>query len=403
MNAINKRGLMAWAISAVLMTPVISHAASEIDTLRQELEQIRQQVEAANEWRDPNTLIHMAGYADVGYVNSDAPGDDGSFNVGNFSPIFHFQYRDLVMLESELEIEINEEGETEVALEYLTVDWFVNDYLVLLAGKFLSPIGQFRQNLHPSWINKLPSAPPGFGHDGAAPVSDLGLQARGGFHIGGMKATYAFYVGNGPEIKAEIEPDPGNSAIIDSTELDGVEAEAFGADSDGEKVMGGRFSVLPASGLEIGVSLLTGQATVTEFEAGEYTGTEPSLANEPARDYDVTGTDFSWRTSILELRGEYAKTEVGAAATSEATDAAEWSTWYLQLSYPFLNADYEAVLRYGDFDSPHASSDQEQITVGLNRLFSNNFIAKIAFESNDNPNAGLEADDRWLVQLSYGF
>ena len=56
------------------------------------------------------------------------------------------------------EIEIDDAGETETNLEYLTIDWFINDYMALIAGKFLSPIGQFRQNLHPSWINKLPSA-----------------------------------------------------------------------------------------------------------------------------------------------------------------------------------------------------------------------------------------------------
>lgn len=366
-------------------------AASELEQLKQDVERLKTEMAAANEWRDPNTLIHMAGYADVGYVNSDASGDDGSFNVGTFSPIFHYQYRDLVMLESELELKTGEDGETETALEYLTLDWFVNDYLVLVAGKFLSPIGQFRQNLHPSWINKLPSAPAGFGHDGAAPVSDLGVQARGGFHLGSMKATYAIYMGNGPELKAEVEDG--------EVELDGVEAEAFGRDRDGEKVVGGRFSVLPISTLEIGVSLLTGQARVTEYEGVE----GPSLSNEPTRDYDVNGMDFSWRNTMLDVRGEYVKTEVAEAATSNASDAAEWSTWYLQLAYKFFNDDYEAVIRTGEFDSPHASADQEHLTLGLNRLFTNNFIGKLAYESNDNPNSGLESDDRWLVQLSYGF
>ncbi|MCW8956379.1 MAG: hypothetical protein OQL09_05810 [Gammaproteobacteria bacterium] len=403
MRISGNNNLAALIMLTLMVMPSVGHTASELEQLMQEIELLKKEVAAANEWRQPNTLIHMAGYADVGYVTSEAPGDNGSFNVGTFSPIFHYQYRDLVMLESELELKINDNGETETALEYLTVDWFVNDYMVLVAGKFLSPIGQFRQNLHPSWINKLPSAPPGFGHDGAAPVSDLGFQARGGFHIGEMKATYAVYMGNGPELKAEIEPDPGDSTIIDAIELDGVEAEAFGADSDGEKVIGGRVSILPVPELEIGLSLLTGQATVTEFEAGEFTGTEPSLAAEPTRDYDVTGADFSWRSTDYEARGEYVKTEVAEAASSNATDAAEWETWYLQLAYRLFNGDYEAVVRVGDFDSPHASADREQVSVGLNRLFSNNFIGKIAFESNDNPNAGLNADDRWLVQLSYGF
>lgn len=387
----------------IIILPSIAFAADDLEQIKKELQQLRQDVAAANEWRDPNTIFHMAGYADVGYIKSDAPGDNGSFNVGTFSPIFHYQYRDMVMLESELELKSLENSETDVTLEYLTIDWFVNDYMVLVAGKFLSPIGQFRQNLHPSWINKMPSAPPGFGHDGAAPMSDLGIQARGGFHISNVKATYAIYLGNGPELKAEIEADATDSTAIEAIELDGVEAEAFGADRDNKKVIGGRFSILPIAEIEIGLSILTGQATVTEFETGDFTGTEPSLTAEPARDYDVTGADFSWRNPLLEVRGEYVKTEVGSSASSTAVEASEWATWYMQLSRQFFNGDYEGVIRYGNFDSPHDIADIEQISVGVNRLFSNNFIGKIAFENNDNPNTGFEADNRLLLQLSYGF
>jgi len=272
---------------------------------KEEVVALKQEVAAAAEWKEPNTLIHMAGYADVGYANQEK--SDGSFNVGTFSPIFHYQYRDLVMLESELEITIGDDGETDVVLEYLTIDYFLNDYVALLGGKFLSPIGQFRQNLHPSWINKLASAPPGFGHDGAAPVSDVGFQARGGFPIGNLFANYAAYVSNGPELISTEEDG--------EFELEGIEAEGLGRDADGKKVFGGRFGILPVPGLEIGVSFATGKATVTSIELAhgdveepdEHDEEEPEeseheeetevavdLGNEPARDYDVLGFDFIW-------------------------------------------------------------------------------------------------------------
>ena len=145
-----------------------------------EVRVLQKEVAKASEWQSPNTLIHMAGYGDVGYEKSYDDDDDGSFRVGTFAPIFDFQYRDLVMLEGELEVTVEDDGETNTELEYMNIDYFMNDYVVLVGGKFLSPIGQFRQNLHPSWINKMASAPPGFGHDGAAPVSDIGFQVRGG-------------------------------------------------------------------------------------------------------------------------------------------------------------------------------------------------------------------------------
>ena len=217
---------------------------------------LKKDIDIAAEWRTPNSLIHLAGYADVGYVNGDI--DDGSFNIGMFSPIFHFQYRDIVLLESELELTLHPDGETEIGMEYLTLDYFINDYAALVGGLFLSPVGQFRQNLHPSWINKLPSAPPGFGHDGAAPTSEVGLQLRGAFPLGSIRSNYAVYIGNGPEL---------NSVFEDGEfELEGVVAEGFGADGDGEKVFGGRFAIVPISSLEIGVSGATGKATVTGLE-----------------------------------------------------------------------------------------------------------------------------------------
>lgn len=373
---------------------------AEMDVLKTQLQnapdmklskELEAKVEEAAEWRQPDTLIHMAGYADVGYTDSES--EDGSFYGAKFSPIFHFQYRDQVMLESELEIEVTEDGETETKLEYLSIDWFINDYMVLVAGKFLSPIGQFRQNLHPAWINKLASAPPGFGHDGAAPVSDVGLQLRGGFPLGKTKANYAVFVSNGPELKTEFEDG--------EYELDGVEAEGFGSDSDGEKVVGGRLGLLPFPELEIGFSIANGKATVTSVEDGD----SSLLSGERARDYDVIGADFSWQFNNLSWRGEYVETEVGDdnGGGTAASVGGTWETWYTQAAFRIPKSRWELVARYSDFDSPHNSRDQQQWAVGANYLFANNFIGKLSYEFNDGL-SGSDADlDRLLLQMAYGF
>ncbi|HHJ15967.1 MAG TPA: hypothetical protein ENJ80_04645 [Gammaproteobacteria bacterium] len=387
---------------------------SQVENLKKQLEQVQKtlksykktsaskndvaklekKVAEASEWKSPNTLIHMSGYADVGY--SDSKDSSGSFNVGSFSPIFHFQYRDLVMLESELEFEVEADGGTNVALEYLTVDLFLNDYMTLVAGKFLSPIGQFRQNLHPSWINKLPSAPPGFGHDGAAPVSDLGIQLRGGFPLGGMRTNYAFYISNGPELNASTED------AVDF-ELEGIAAEGFGRDRDGSKVYGGRFGLLPFAGLEIGLSGATGKAAVTTLE-NISADTLSALSGEPTRDYDVYGFDFAWQHRAINLRGEFIESRIGSASGGTApSSGANWSTWYAQAAYRFLPTKFEGVLRYTDFDSPHISEDRKQWVVGLNYLFASNVIAKFAYQFNDGADGSPADDDRWLLQLAYGF
>ncbi len=365
--------------------------------VEREVTKLKEDVAKADEWKQTDTLIHLAGYADVGYAFS--PGDSGDFSVGRFSPIFHYQYRDLVMLESELELTINDAGETDVELEYMTIDYFLNDYVALVAGKFLSPVGQFRQNLHPSWINKFASAPPGFGHDGAAPTSDIGVQARGGIPMGRMFANYAAYVSNGPELNAVFEDG--------EYELEGIVAEGLNADVDGDKVAGGRLGLLPVPGLEVGISGATGKASVTalELEAGAVPpDPEPDLQNEKARDYDVYGADFVWSLASFQFRGEYIKSKIGAATEGVTASAGgTWRSWYTQASYLIPQTRIEPVIRYADFDSPHAIQDQEQWGLGLNYLISNNVIAKVSYEYNEGEKGSKADSDRWLFQLAYGF
>jgi len=362
---------------------------------KQEVRELQEEVADAASWKDPNTLFHMAGYGDVNFEKRQ--GDNSSFTVGSFSPIFHFQYRDIVMLESELEYTVDSDGGTEAELEYMTIDWFANDYMVVQGGKFLSPIGQFRQNLHPSWINKMTTAPPGFGHDGAAPVSDLGVQLRGGIPIGEMFANYAVYVGNGPEL---------NSTTEDGTEfsLEGIRAEAFGKDADGEKVFGGRLGLLPIPSVEIGLSGAIGKAEVTKLE-NEATGTTAELSGQSKRDYSVFGSDFSWRWEKLGLRGEYVRSRVGSAnGGGTPSPSAKWTAWYAQASYRLLPTKFELVARYADFDSPKKIDEQSQWGFGINYLFTGNFIAKLNYELNDGRVSGSQADDNLLkAQLAYGF
>lgn len=417
--AFKRRALVTALSLALPLVASVSQAKdtemqSQVDVLQRQVTALNTEIQQAAEWKNPNTLIHMAGFADVKYVSPQDSGfGNGSFAIGSFSPIFHYQYRNVVMLEAEIEMEVGEDGKTKTDLGYMTIDWFVNDYMAIIAGKFLSPIGQFRQNIHPSWVNKMVSAPPGFGHDGAAPISDMGIQLRGGFPLGSsVRSNYSLYVSNGPELKSEIE----DGADFE-TGLDGVAADGFGADRDGKKTYGGRYAILPISSLEIALSYATGKATVTEIESsGDDSRPAGEVKGQPLRDYDVVGADFVWFSGNISVRGEYVKTDIGSDPTgyvpgngnesvgATASGSATWEASYVQAAYRLPDTKWEGVFRYGEFDAPGKNKDQSQVTVGINYLVANNFIAKLSYEFNDGEVANTEADgDVLLTQLAYGF
>jgi hypothetical protein len=62
-------------------------------------------------------------------------------------------------------------------------------------------------------------------------------------------------------------------------------------------------------------------------------------------------------------------------------------------------------LRYSDYSNPEINKNQ--VALGLNYLFSNNLIAKLAYEINtDKDNTVLDSsanNDRFLAQFAFGF
>lgn len=322
--------------------------------------------------------FHFTGYTDVTAIQTKG---DGARLEGTLAPILHLQVGQRLLLETELEATADSDGQRESGVEYATAGWLLGDHAALVVGKFLSPAGFFVQNLHPSWINRLPSAPAGFGHGGAAPQSDVGVQLRGGVALAdGQQLNYAFYRGNGPRL----------SAAMDEVDLM-LEGSTF--NSDGERVTGGRVGWLPRPTLELGLSAIRGGVRLDDPMA-----TMP----ESVRDYRLVGMDAAWRPRPkLDLRTEWLRQSVAAAPMSSAAEAMHWRAWYAQASYALADR-WQGVLRLGDSRSPHAESTLRQLAVGVNFLVQPHRQLKLAYESNraDDPAA---AADRWLLQWAYGF
>ena len=120
-----------------------------------------------------------------------------------------FSLNDKMHIEAETEISVDENGETEVELEYADIHYFLSDTTTFTAGKFLLPFGQYGPNLHPSWINRSAFSPGIYGglggHGGYQPMqgllpvmSDIGVGIQHIIPLGkNQKIFFDVYMTNG--------------------------------------------------------------------------------------------------------------------------------------------------------------------------------------------------------------
>ena len=181
------------------------------------------------------TKFHLAGWADATFVSRN--GSVSNFSA-TFNPIFLWELSPKLLFEGRLEIEPSGSG-TNVQLEYAQLTYLLNDYIAFGAGEFLSPSNVFVERFEALWINKLPDRPLAV-YDGILPERSFGLQVRGGIPLGPLRANYAFYVSNGPQLNA-----------FDAARAGTLEFNNF-SDNNDDKAVGGRVGFLPLPGVEIG-------------------------------------------------------------------------------------------------------------------------------------------------------
>jgi len=345
--------------------------------------------------RQPDTHWRISGYADSGFIAGDAEQPD-SF-VGHFNPIFQFQYQDIALFVGEPEISIDSEGETEVELEYAQINFLLHDSASLVVGKYLSPIGQFGERLHPSWINKLADAPAGFGHDGLQPGSDVGIQLRGGVPLLGTVLTYVLAVGNGPRTSHE------GSVLL----------EGMGNDDNSNKSVAGRIGFLPVPDFEVGASYFTAKVNGEEGDGP----LEPNRAN-----FDLWGLDAAFTRGGWDLRFEYLlgkRAAIFSATIDEPTVSMlpklDLTAWYAQAAYRLSSItdnqileNFEPVVRYGQYKVEGLEELANEVAenrfdIGLNYWFTPSIVARTALQWRNFRTSEKATDTRVQFQFAYGF
>lgn len=357
-------------------------SADEPDWLETERARLRIEVleEAMEETKGGLSNFHITGFAFTTFVNKQ--GMDSTFNA-KVVPLFLWEITDRLLFEAEIEFELeveDGEGKTEVVLEYADLSYIVNDYIVLGAGKFLTPFGLFAERLHPAWINKFASSPLIYGHHGIAPFTSLGIYARGGFPAGPTMFNYAIYLSNGP--------------ALDTGAIDPDEAGVLGfnnfSDINNGKSVGGRIGFLPVPAVEIGFSFNWGQVNPSG------SGIVVQNANAFLWGVDLTYVqEVDCLAGLFDVRFEYVHSDVddvtyflpppdGPLTFDNVRDGLYVQAAYrpTKCSVKFLR-NFEVVGRYDYLNLPAGApenEDQQRWSVGLNYWLNPSTVLKFSWE-----------------------
>lgn len=414
----------AWVLAqpAALMADTTDDEIRELKQRLERLEQEREQQRAridgelkdlrkttAEMKKEPALDLVITGYGHT--LFRDRQSEPSSFLFGSLNPIVLARYRDNILFEAEFEFEVErEEGEgtqTNTEIEYAQIDYLVNDWLTLIAGRFYTPLGVFNEKLHPAWINKLPNGPlPYGGHDASLlPLNDIGLQARGAVPIGDARLTYAVFVSNGPGQEAAHadesgEPSDARDSEEEEEEEEGEHLDFAGsaADNNSSKNFGGRIGFLPVPGVEFGVSGTTGRydddgdlafsalvidAAAQHFGFAELRGEWIRTWQERRTVADIDRTAF-WVQAAMKIGG------IPSDGLQDALDAVS-----------FLRR-LELVGRYSEIDTDEADADREQWSAGVNCYLTNTLLLKTSYDFNDGASAPDRAD-AFNAQIALGW
>lgn len=339
-----------------------------------------------NDFKSSNTQFMIRGFGDVGFNSFNINGEKNStFNAGGFSPIFLFKQSDRLMFESELELS-QSAGSLDIGLEYADVMYVLNDYMTVRAGKFLVPFGTFMERLHPSWVNRMPTKPLGFGHDGIAPMSGVGVELRGAFRVGASTMNYSFYTTNGPTLKTPDGVEPMESGMLMFENL---------KDNNNNRAFGSRIGLLPFSdsSTEIGFSYYSTSKIGTKGTVFENLGAK------------LFAFDFSFVKQIpiiggiVDVKSQYAKSKIdNITYTVEETPGVFEdlifnninSSYYGQLSYRpsmFENnfvKNLELVGRFSKLETPVGSgfaTNKKEFSIGLNYWLTWHSLIKLNYQN----------------------
>jgi hypothetical protein len=337
----------------------------------------------------------MAGDAEVQY--GQARGQNGTFSLADFAPIFLFRANDNILFEAGFDVTLQNNvdattghangSSTSVNLSFAQLDYLLNDYMTIVAGYMVLPLGTYSERAA-GWLNKIPDNPLPVD---LLPGAGVGAQLRGSVPVGqaGQMLTYSVYGVNGPS-STDGTADAGSLDLGGNVGGDAVGSPSLNGKPSGGGRIGWFYPWQAHYDVELGVS----------GQSGTWSGS--CLWSALVVDAAVHISPY------FEVKGEYINTweQTDNAGTIQPTG------WWVQTSYklaglnldaPVVN-DLELVGRYDTANNAQGSTT-DRYTAGIVYYLTNTLLLEGDYEWLINH--GLNADglpsSQFIVQLSYGF
>lgn len=343
--------------------------------------------------RPGKTHMMVRGYVEGAYeFAKDADGaKEKTFAPLLFSPIFMARHSDNLLFFSQLEVVMEGDNHTHVAIEFAELTYYLGENTMLTFGKFLLPYGVFMPRMHPPWIDRLGGAKPlGFGdYARIFPHSGVGMKLSGGAELGEGRFTYDLYTTNGFTMRTNSLGLPIGQPKMKNY----ADQENLG------KAYGARVAFLPSdASLEIGLSILNGPTG----------GGEIGSAYEDVR-ANLIGADLTYVKFVpglggnIDIRSQWGNMTMDDATYYNGSSIARFdnksSAWFAQFAYrPTMSTSlnkFQLAAGFSGIDTPDESSwgqDLNQFTLALNFWASWRNVIRLGYQ-NTHSKVGNGVDD----------
>lgn len=156
------------------------------------------------------TLLNIRGFGDFGLYGGTQNGQTTSFSIGQINLFITSNLSERFKFLTELVFEVQQDNTFRAVPERVLLEWSLNDYFKLAAGRYHSAIGYYNTAYHhATWFQTATERPYIFEYEdegGILPIHIVGLEASGQIPSGKLGLNYVAQVGNGRSRDPLVEP-----------------------------------------------------------------------------------------------------------------------------------------------------------------------------------------------------